>query len=161
MSPTCHTVAALLIYGPHSGGPGQRVFVGCCEGTHGSETAVVLAAEIHKVLCNALGFADGLASGDDSLPLGKVANMTTDTASVMSKTADILSKEYRLFKGMAWTPCSCHVLNLFLVDQGKAFLSIKAIIATGKLMITLFRNSAPRKLFQRCVFPDIRLLLRS
>lgn len=135
---------------PHAGGPGQRLFIGCFEGSPTVESAAFLAKEIHKAVCSALGLNESTDADDVSLPLGKVANMTTDTASVMSATAKLLSERYRLFKDMAWTPCSCHVLNLFLTDQEKAFKTIRAVIATGKLIVALFRNSAPRKLFQRC-----------
>jgi hypothetical protein len=140
---------AELYFNVHAGGPGHRLFIGCSESRCGAETAIVLAGEIHKMLCDALGLPESTPADDPCLPVGKVANMTTDTASVMSKTAEILGKEYRLFQNMAWTPCSCHVLNLFLVDQEKTFRPIKALIATGKLIVALFRNSAPRKLFQR------------
>jgi hypothetical protein len=119
------------------------------------ETAQVLADEIHKVMLDAHGFHSYLAADDESLPVGKIANMTTDTASVMSSTARILSNNYRLFQGMTWTPCMCHVLNLFLVDQEKTFQAIKILIAQGKVIITVFRNSAPRKLFQRYEVHDL------
>jgi hypothetical protein len=112
----------------------------------------VVAAEIHSVVLASLGLSPSLPPDDASIPEYKVCNMTTDTAAVMSKAAAILSKDYRLFKGMAWTPCSCHVLNLFLVDQEKQFRTIKALLARGKLVISIFRNSAPRRLFQRCAF---------
>jgi hypothetical protein len=136
-----------------AGGPGHRFFVGCSETKEGSESAEVLAADIHRVVLDGMGLSPNLAADDSSIPEGKVANLTTDTASVMSKAADILSKNYRLFKNMAWTPCSCHVLNLFLVDQEKHFRSVRALLARGKLIISVFRNSAPRKVFQRCVPP--------
>jgi hypothetical protein len=115
----------------------------------------VMAKEIHHSICDALGLSDTAAADDKQLAIGIVANMTTDTAAVspsavMPKTAKILSEKYRMFRGLSWTPCSCHVLNLFLVDQERAFKSIKAVIATGKLIVAIFRNSAPRKLFQRC-----------
>jgi hypothetical protein len=144
------TRGILAHWSDHAGGPGQRLFVGCCEPAAGSETAEVMALEIHHSICDALGLPHTTTADDKQLPIGAVANMTTDTAAVMPKTAKILSEKYRIFRGMAWTPCSCHVLNLFLVDQEKFFKTIKAVIATGKLIIALFRNSAPRKLFQRC-----------
>jgi hypothetical protein len=105
-----------------------------------------MAKEIHHSICDALGLPDTAAADDKQLAIGIVANMTTDTATVMPKTAKILSENYRMFRGLSWTPCSCHVLNLFLVDQERALKSIKAVIATGKLIVAIFRNSAPRKL---------------
>jgi hypothetical protein len=59
----------------------------------------------------------GLSPDDSSIPLSKVSNITTDSASTMVSTGDILSKDYRLFLNMTWTPCSSHALNLVLQDQ--------------------------------------------
>jgi hypothetical protein len=120
------------------------------------ESAEVLAAEVHKMCLEALGIASATPRNDPSIPLGKICNLTTDTASVMSRTAAILSQDYKLFRGMQWTPCSCHVLNLYLVDQSTNFRSIKALISRGSLIVTLFRNSAPRKLLQSCFTQPLR-----
>jgi hypothetical protein len=111
------------------------------------ETAEVVAANINQLVLEGLGLSRTSA---DSIPVSKVANMTTDTASVMSKAASILAQQYPLFKNMKWTPCSCHVLNLFLVEQEKQFPSVKTVLLKGKLLVTIFRNSGPRKLFQKC-----------
>jgi hypothetical protein len=133
----------------HAGGPGFRYFLGSAEFRDGSESAEVQAREIHKIVCKALGFPPDTDPSDEALPEGKVSNLTTDTAAVMIKTASVLSDGYRLFKGLRWTACSCHVFNLYLVDQEKNFRLIKAVISRGHMIVTLFRNSAPRKFFQR------------
>jgi hypothetical protein len=104
-----------------AGGPGSTLFAGCCEAKDGKETAQVLADDIHNAMLDALGFDSHLAADDDCLQVGKIANMTTDTASVMSSTARILSSSDRLLQGMTWMPCMCHVLNLFVVDQENTF----------------------------------------
>jgi hypothetical protein len=124
--------------------------VGCCDAKEGTETAQVVADHINELMLEGLGLSN--ASAED-IPKGKVANMTTDTAAVMRRAAEILSEDYPLFKGMQWTPCSCHVLNLFLTDQEKQFSTVSALLARGKLIVAIFRNSAPRKLFQRCASP--------
>jgi hypothetical protein len=134
---------------PDSGGPGDRYFVGSAEFRDGSENHEVQALDIHRIMCKALGYSPATDPNDVSLPEAKVSNLTTDTTAVMPKTAQKLGTTYRLFKGMNWTPCSCHTYNLYLVDQEKAFKSIRALISRGRLVVTLFRNSAPRKLFQR------------
>lgn len=83
----------------------------------GSEDAANQALGMHKAALQDLGLSPDLAPDDESLPLSKVSNITTDSASVMCCTADIISGQYRMFKDMAWTPCNSHHLNLILQDQ--------------------------------------------
>jgi hypothetical protein len=85
------------------------------------------------------------------IPVGKVANLTTDTTAVMRATATVLTTKYPLFHGLLWTPCSYHVLNLYLQDQHKKVDSVKGVLAKGKLVALLFHNGAMRRLFIRCV----------
>lgn len=151
LAPTIWSLGSLnTLHG--AGGPGFRYFIGSAEFRDGVESAEVQAHEIYRIVCKALGFPPTTDPCDEELPEGKVSNLTTDTAAVMPKTAKVLRNNYRLFKGMIWTPCSCHVYNLHLVDQEKHFKSIEKLISRGHLIVTLFRNSAPRKLFQRSRF---------
>ena len=137
----------VLIY---AGGPGNRFFLGACaEGREGPKSAQVVAGEVHKIVLESLGYNPHLDPDDPSLPVGKVCNMTSDTTNVMPSAAKLLSSDYTLFKDMEWTPCSCHSLNLFLVHQPRNFKSIKDVIARGTFLVTIFRNSAPRKVLQR------------
>jgi hypothetical protein len=66
------------------------------------ETAEIVAANINQLAMEGLGLS---GTSIDSIPVSKVANMTTDPASVVSKAAFILAKQYPLFKNMTWTPC--------------------------------------------------------
>jgi hypothetical protein len=102
--------------GVTAGGPGKQLFIGCYN-IVGSESADMQALGMHKSALLALGMSSELAIDDDSIPLSKVSNITTDSAAVMQSTADHLTRDYRLFKDMTFTPCSVHWLNLALKDM--------------------------------------------
>jgi hypothetical protein len=68
--------------GVTAGGPGKRRFISCFN-IDGSENAVSQALGMHKAALQALGLSPDLAPDDGSLPVSKVSNITTDSASVM------------------------------------------------------------------------------
>jgi hypothetical protein len=96
-------------------------------------------------------------------------------------TGDILSKDYRLFLNMTWTPCSSHALNLVLQDQVCTIKclkllfpnsqlrrqtipcldmqlkipSFKKMLRTANADVTVFKHGPGRKLFMRCEPSDV------
>jgi hypothetical protein len=68
--------------------------LGYCEGTDGIESAEIVAANINQLVMEGHGLSE---TPIDSIPVSKVPNMTTDTASVISKAASVLAKQYPLF----------------------------------------------------------------
>jgi hypothetical protein len=91
---------------------------GTFEITSGSESAVNQAQALYATLLSALGLDATLPADDPSIPLGKVAAMTSDTTNVMLATAKELAL-YPLYHNMFWVPCAAHELGLFLKDQMK------------------------------------------
>jgi hypothetical protein len=86
------------------GGPGQCTFVGSYSNKD-SEVAKVQADEINQTVMEALGVDTSRPPNDPTISLAKVANLTTDNPTVMLKTAELLSSNYRLFRGILWTGC--------------------------------------------------------
>jgi hypothetical protein len=84
------------------GGPGQCTFVGSYSNKD-SEAAVAQADHINQTVMEALGVDTSLPPSDPTILLAKVANLTTDTTTVMRKTAELLFTNYRLFRGLLWT----------------------------------------------------------
>jgi hypothetical protein len=95
----------------------------------------------NKIVQQALGFSGQLYGGDAALPLSKVCNLTTDTASTVQSAAKLLQQNYRLIKGMLWTLCSCHVLNLYLLNQNKSVCGVREVVKSGRQVVHLFANS--------------------
>lgn len=130
------------------GGPGQCMFVGGYSNTD-SEAATSQAHHIYMTVMKALNLDASVDPNDSSIPLAKVANLTTDTPNVMKKTAEILAKDYRLFRGLLWTACLCHVLNLYLVKQYEETRSVKAALTKAKCVVGVFASGGTHKLFTK------------
>jgi hypothetical protein len=88
-------------------------------------------------MMNALGLDPKLGSSHPDIPVGKIAGMTTDTASVEPATSKLLAEKYALFKFMFCTPCFCHVGHVFLVDQSQVssintilWISLRFLLST-------------------------------
>jgi hypothetical protein len=52
-----------------------------------------------------------------------------------------------LFKGCIWVPCSCHVLNSFLLDQVKQVEQTKELLVLANGIVHVFRVQAFRRIF--------------
>lgn len=129
------------------GGYSHSFFMDCITAAE-SQDAVTSAQHISQCLLQCLGLDTSLPRDHPSIPAGKVANLTTDTANVMPATARELRK-YKLFTGLTWTPCSCHVLNLFLLNQVEKCSQVKSCIASGRVIVDVFSTGGVHKIFAR------------
>jgi hypothetical protein len=136
-----------------AGMQGTSCLAGTFEITRGSESAVNQAHSLHATLLSALGLNATLPADDTSIPHGKVAAMTSDTANVMPATAKELA-QYPLCHNMFWVPCAAHELGLFLKDQMK-IQNIKAFLGKAGRIASIFKSGAANKLISTCALPPV------
>jgi hypothetical protein len=99
------------------------------------------ALRLNEIVQIVLGLSGQLDEDHAALPLSKICNLTSDTAFTKQYAAKLLQMNYRLLKGMSWTPCSCHVLNLYLLDRSRSGSGFRHVVTTGTQAVQLFANS--------------------
>jgi hypothetical protein len=128
-------------------GYGHSIFIDCTTSAE-NQDAEACAQRLYQTLLAALQLDTTLPADAPCFPAGKVANVTTDAASVMQAMVREM-RQYKLCTGITWNSCSCHVSNLFLLDEVEMSSQVKFCVTSSRAIVEAFGVGNVHKLLTK------------
>eukprot|EP00892_Ulva_mutabilis_P007046 jgi/Ulvmu1/4713/UM002_0444.1 len=132
-------------YALTSKGQDDCVFLGCFNIEKSCVSIEKQCDAIHRSTLASMGLKSDLCSSNRTIPVGKVASITTGALHHMPDTVEFLSQKYGLFFHCFHVPCFAHTMAQFMVDQLKVE-AIKHTVRRAYSIATSFKAGPLNKL---------------
>ena len=136
-------------YALTSKGQDECLFIGCFSMEKSRASIENQCEAIHRSTLTSMGLRSDLGALNHTIPVGKVASITTGTTHNMPDTVEFLSQNYGLFFYCFHVPCFAHNMAQFMMDQLKVD-AIKDTLRRAFSIATAFKAGPLNKLLAMC-----------